>query len=415
MRALSIVFGVLTIYAGYLFVKQAFKNQRLAIMAALFIAINPFQIQYALEARMYTLGTFLALISCYFLVKALETNKTIVWIFYALSVAAAFYTHYYLFFTIAAQGLYFIYYIWKQKKWMLKGLGAYILAFLIYLPWVPTLLVQVKRVQAAFWIPEPDRWSIPGTIWKMVFGGEGINHPTLVIASIVTLILVYFFFRETKLPVRWLVVFSLVLPFAAAVILSFKQAIYLDRYFVFASLFFAILIASSLSLIPKLSTRRTLATIFVVVSVFVFFKNWEKLEVKNLFVNRTINYKPGMAGASAFINESARPEDKIYVGSSFVYFTFKYYNQTPIKPLLYSTGTLETIPHFSGTAILTNEDLVLDFRQAQKNENVWLIWTTGFGGSKPNVPGNWSKVVEKEYPDTPGFKGTIIVTEYHVN
>src|SRR4051812_40294221 len=36
LRSLSVVFGVATIYMGYLFVKEAFKNEKLAIMAALF-------------------------------------------------------------------------------------------------------------------------------------------------------------------------------------------------------------------------------------------------------------------------------------------------------------------------------------------------------------------------------------------
>src|ERR1700745_3820400 len=71
LRGFSILFGVLTIWAGYLFVKAAFKNEKLAIVAPFFLAINPFQIQYSLEARMYTLGTFLVMLSSYLLVKAL--------------------------------------------------------------------------------------------------------------------------------------------------------------------------------------------------------------------------------------------------------------------------------------------------------------------------------------------------------
>jgi hypothetical protein len=161
--------------------------------------------------------------------------------------------------------------------------------------------------------------------------------------------------------------------------------------------------------------RRLLASIFVIVSLAVFFKNWQDLDVKNLFLSRQVNKKPGMAKAAEFINERATPNDEIYVGSSFVFFTFKYYNQTGIKPLLYSSGKLSTIPHFSGTALLNDGDLILDFKQAPADKTVWLLWTTGFGGSKPNVPGNWSIVSEQEAQDTPGFKGKIVVTQYHVN
>ncbi len=406
LRSLSILFGILTIYAGYLFVKEAFNNEKLAIVAALFLAINPFQVQYSLEARMYTLGTFVLLLSCYLLLRALNTNKTSFWIAYAVSVAACFYTHYYLFFSIAAQGLYFLYCLWQRKQIMWKGFSAYALSVFLFLPWIPTLLQQIKRVEKAYWIPAPDRWSIPGTIWKMIFGGQGENHLILIITTLVALALLIYFFRETKQPARWLIALSVVLPFVAALLLSFKQAIYLDRYFVFASLYFSILIAATLFLVPKYTTRRTLTAVFAIVSIILFFRNWQQLgPVKN---------KPGMAAASTFVNENVRANDKIYVGSSFIYFTFKYYNHTPIHPLLISSGSLETIPHFSGTAILTNDDLILNLKQAKKNDTVWLLWTTGFGGSKPNVPGNWQTVQEKSWGDTPGFKGDIYVTEYHI-
>jgi mannosyltransferase len=419
LRALSILFGILTVYAGYLFVKKAFSNEKLAIIAAFFLAINPFQIQYSLEARMYTLGTFLVLFSSWMLLKALETNKLKYWVFFGLLTAAGFYTHYYLVFSIAAQGLYVLYYLYINKKFKdritLYSLGSFVFAAILYIPWIPTLLQQLQRVQAAYWIPEPDRWSVPSTIWKMMFGGQGNDHTTLFFTALFAVILLIYFFRETKPPIRWFVVLGVAIPFVAAIGLSFKQAIYQDRYFVFASLFFTILIAATLFLVPKYTTRRTLTVLFAVLSLVLFFKNWNDLGVKNLILNRSTNFKPGMAAASTYINDSARNEDKIYVGSSFVFFTFKYYNHTEIRPLLYAPGSLESIPHFSGTAILTNDDLITDFRQAQKNSTVWLLWTTGFGGSKPNVPGNWNVVTENTFTDTPGFKGDIIVTQYHVN
>ncbi|MBX4191578.1 MAG: glycosyltransferase family 39 protein [Candidatus Doudnabacteria bacterium] len=419
LRSLSILFGVLTIYAGYLFVKKAFNSDKLAVVAAFFIAINPFQIQYSLEARMYTLGTFLALISSWLLLKALEDNKYKYWVWYGLAVAASLYTHYYLLFTIAAQGLYVLYYLYRSGQikttLTLKAIGSYIMAAILFIPWIPTLLEQLKRVTASYWIPAPDRWSVPSTIWKMVFGGQGNDHTTLFFTTLIALIIIYFFFRETKPPIRWFIVLSVAIPFAAAIGLSFKQAIYQDRYFVFTSLFFTILISAALFLVPKYTTRRTLTIMFAVLSLVLFFKNWKDLQVKNLFFNRSVNYKPGMAAASSYINDNARSTDKIYVGSSFVYFTFKYYNHTQIRPLLYAPGSLESIPHFSGTAILTNDDLVLDFRQTKKNDTVWLLWTTGFGGSKPNVPGNWNIVTQKEFADTPGFKGSINITQYHID
>ena len=122
-----------------------------------------------------------------------------------------------------------------------------------------------------------------------------------------------------------------------------------------------------------------------------------------------------MSAVSAYINQNAKAPDQIYVGSSFIFFTLKYYNETGIKPLLISSGSLETIPHFSGTALLTNSDLISDISKAQKNSTIWLLWTTGFGGSKPQVPANWKQLSEVSYEDAPGFKGRIVVTKFVVH
>lgn len=406
LRLLSIIFGVLTIWAGYLFVKAVFGNKKLALLSALLIAINSFQIQYSLEARMYTLGTFLALLSSYFLVRALENKKF--WLWYAVFATAGLYTHYYLLFSVAAQGLYVAFYIIKARKvrLLIRAVGYYLLALILYMPWLPTFFKQVVRVQQNYWIPPLNRWSIPSTIWKMIFGGQGMRNSVLAVATVVSIFLIVYYLKKTANFHKWLILLNILVPLAGAVVISFKTNLYLDRYFVFASLFFSILVVGALYEIPKFTWRYSLILLLIFVSIFAFFKNWKDLNIKN---------KPGMDAVAKFINRNAKPNDKIYVGSSFVFFTFKYYNSTPIKPLLYSPSSLKSIPHFSGTALLTDHDLVLDFRQAQKNSTVWLLWTTGFGGSKPQVPSNWRQVEEKGYQDAPGFKGRIMVTKYRVN
>ena len=408
LRLLSILFGVLTVWAGYLFVKQAFGNKKLALLASLVLAINPFQIQYALEARMYTLGTFFVLWSSYILLKALDSEgrKSLkYWAGYGLIVAAGLYTHYYILFSVAAQVLYLILYFLKSRRINVlpKAVMAYGLSLILYLPWIPTLLQQVKRVEQSYWIPAMDRWSVPGTVWKMMFGGQGIGRMYLVAASAVSLFLIIYFIRKVRSFAKWYVLFGLLVPISAAIALSLRTNLYLDRYFVFSSLFFSILVIITFTKISNRALRWFLILALIAGSLFAFFKNWSDLGIKN---------KPGMAAASAYVNRNAKPGDKIYVGSSFIFFTFKYYNDTQITPLLISTEPIESIPHFSGTAILTNDDLILDISRAQKNSLVWLLWTTGFGGSKPQVPPNWKQLDEQSYEDAPGFKGRIVVTKY---
>ncbi|OGZ52543.1 MAG: hypothetical protein A3B25_01420 [Candidatus Ryanbacteria bacterium RIFCSPLOWO2_01_FULL_48_26] len=411
LRLLSILFGVLTVWAGYLFVKQTFGNKKLALLASLLLAINPFQIQYSLEARMYTLGTFLVLWSSYLMLKALDSEgrqSLKHWAGYGIIIAAGLYTHYYILFSVAAQGLYIAFYFFKTRKLniLFKSATAYGLSLLLYLPWIPTLLRQIKRVEAAYWIPPMDRWSAPGTVWKMMFGGQGIGRIYLAIATLVSILLILYFIKKVRSFTKWYILFGLLVPIAAAVTVSLRTNLYLDRYFVFASLFFSILVIISFSKIPNRALRWFLIIALIGGSLFAFFKNWTDLNIEN---------KPGMSAVSAYINQNAKAPDQIYVGSSFIFFTLKYYNETGIKPLLISSGSLETIPHFSGTALLTNSDLISDISKAQKNSTIWLLWTTGFGGSKPQVPANWKQLSEVSYEDAPGFKGRIVVTKFVVH
>ena len=355
---------------------------------------------------MYTLGTFIIMLSSYFLVRALDNKKY--WLWYGLATAAALYTHYYLLFSVAAQGLFVILYLLRSRRFdvLWRAGGAYTLAAALYLPWIPTLLQQISRVEANYWIPAMDRWSVPGTVWKMAFGGEGARNLVYAAASVVALIIIIYYFRKVVNFNKWLVLSGAIVPFVCAIAVSLKTNLYLDRYFVFASLFFTILIAHALWQIPKAARRWGLIILLSAATLFAFFKNWQKLAIAD---------KPGMAGAAEYINGYAAAGDRIYVGSSFVYFTFKYYNQTGIAPLLYSTEPLKNIPHFSGTALLNGSDLILDFDKTPKKGIVWLLWTTGFGGSKPGVPANWKQQEERGYQDAPGFKGWIIVTKYKVN
>lgn len=409
LRLLSIIFGVLTVWAGYMFLRAAW-GKRVALLGALLLALNPFQIQYALEARMYTLGTFLALWSSYFLVKALESDhvRKKYWAGYALTVAAGLYTHYYLAFTILAQGLFVLIYCFKYRdgKKFFAGVGAYLGATILYLPWVPTFLAQIARVQESYWIPPMDRWSVPGTLWKMIFGGPGIRHSVLLISSVVSVVLLLYVIRRSTNIYKWLVILGVLIPVGAAVGLSMRTDIYLDRYFVFASLFFTILLLLAINSLSNHLFRWVLVIILAGSMGFTFFKNWEKLEIKN---------KPGMTAASEVINSAAKPGDKIISGSSFIYFTFKYYNETGIPPQLISDRPIKDIPHFSGTAILTDDDLILDLNKFPKGQTVWLLWTTGFGGSKPSLPSNWKQQSETKFADTPGFKGDIYVDQYQIS
>lgn len=413
LRAFSAVAGILSVAASYLFVKQIFKKKKFAIISAALIAFNCFQIQYAREGRMYALGTFFIILSSYFLLKALESKRWTHWLIYAFVASCGIYTHYYVFFSIAAQGLFALLVVFKESKfnclkWLKNkdlqfSIMAYGLISLSYIPWLNIFLRQIKQVQEAYWIPAMNIWSIPSTLFKMTTG-TSINMPKFwyVLAGLMIVIIgaIICSLKKYKAANKWLIFLLLVIPFLGATALSFKTAIYLDRYFIFVLPFYLILMAGAMCAVKNKMARNTIISIAILGSIITFPIHWNNLD---------IGQKPGMAETAAYLNQEVKPEQKIYVGSSFVYFSFKYYNKTGVYPLLYVSGPLA---HFSGTALLEQKDTISDLNSdVQKGDIVWMVNTLGFGGYQPEVPDNWQKIEEKGNDDVYN-RSWIIATKY---
>jgi uncharacterized membrane protein len=416
LRLFSVLFSILATISIYIFVEQAFKNRNLALFSALLFVLSCFQIQYAMEARMYSLGTFLVIISSYFLLKAIETKKWNWWLFYAIATSLGIYTHYFVAFWIFAQGLYLAYIIYQDAKfsvtaWLKNknfqlGLSSYVLVAVSYIPWIKTLIEQNAQVQQDYWIPPINIWSVPNTLAKMTGGGvvdPAKSSYVLVFLMAMIFLAIFLFLKKNQAREKWLITFSLIIPFVLTVALSIKRPIYVDRYFIFGFPFYSIILAGAILLINNKWTKFFLIVIAILGFSIAFPVRWNRIDIQK---------KPGMAGASAYLNKEFKPNEKIFVGSSFVYFTFKYYNQTDANPLLYTTGYM---PHYSGTALLSPEDIITDFnKEVKKDEKVWMINTTGFGNYRPTVPDNWVKEDEKGFEDAYPHLGRIVISRYKV-
>ncbi|MEK7651627.1 MAG: glycosyltransferase family 39 protein [Patescibacteria group bacterium] len=419
LRGFSVFFGVATVWAGYGFMKVAFKKESLALATALLLAVNPFQIQYVTEARMYTLGSFLLLISGYFLVKAFDTKKFVYWLGFILSTSAAMYTHYYLFFSIFAIGLFALYYLFKNYRFELKKYSqlvfSYIIVLLLYIPWLKTFKFQFTQVQENYWILKMNEWSVPLTNWRMIFGtGADSNNPItkvfLVIASLFTIFLVYRVIKKEKSIYKWLALLGTIVPFLGALLLSLKQSIYLDRYFLFAALFYTILLCLFIFELPNKKLKYGIYILMVGISLLNWWGFWSSMDIK---------HKAGMASVASYLNNNIEEGDRLLIGSSSEFFNFKFYNRSTTSPLLYIPGISEVkqLPHFSGTALLTNAELIHDLNKGvEKGSTVWILWTNAFGGVKPEVPQNWVQIGQAHsWEDVRPFAGTwIMVDEYLV-
>lgn len=448
LRSFSILAAALSIGALFLFASTAWtlstdknsrsKGQLVGILTALLLALSGWQIAFAWEARMYTLGTAFVLLSSYLLIKAIRQSKqkSLLWILYGISAVAAMYVHYYALFSVFAQLLFILSYILWQSRgrvgeivgsrfaWYAAGSG--LIMAIVFAPWLPTFLKQNSQVQQQFWIPALDGWSVPDTFYKMIWptaaspmhSGWGI---TLTIAPLLlTLIGMIWFmlgYRRDQSANRLtakkhsfdaviLTTMMAVIPFTISIVLSLVgRSLYQDRYFVFAQPFFLVALTVVICRFKRPWLRNTLITLASLLLVMGFIRYWQELDILD---------KPGAHAASQYIAARYQGDEQVIVSSPFVFFPVLHYAQEEFAnqfiPHLFSeTGELI---HFAGGPILIEPDIVGPDIFDTNTKTLWVVDTTGFGGTDLKVPTPFKRTDHQTFSELYGYQGEVFVNKY---
>lgn len=169
-RSISIIFYLLTLFMVFK-LASFIRGKLFGILTAAVVAANPIFFTYAFEARNYTMFAFSATGSVYFLI---ELSKKFTWqriIGFILISALGIYTHYYMFFVLAGQGIYILLY---DRQILLRMIGAYFVVGILYLPWIPFLLGQLNSVAGDYWIGGIDGRTHYEALLR-ILGGEHQN------------------------------------------------------------------------------------------------------------------------------------------------------------------------------------------------------------------------------------------------
>jgi len=94
LRSLSVVFALATVPALYALARQLLGRPA-ARVAVLLLAISPMFLQYAQEARSYSLLVFLATTSTWLFVRSIDTGRWRYWLAYAVVSALGIYAHFF--------------------------------------------------------------------------------------------------------------------------------------------------------------------------------------------------------------------------------------------------------------------------------------------------------------------------------
>jgi uncharacterized membrane protein len=164
LRGVSALSGTLSIPVFYLLAKKILQDRMAVALAMWLFAFSIMQVWYSREARFYELASLFALVSLYALVLFLERQSVTLFAIIVLSSTASLYTHNMMFFYFLALNVTWLTYpstrtLMRRVK---EVLLADVVAAILYLPWLPSLLAQITRVQAGFWAPKP---RVPNLFW----------------------------------------------------------------------------------------------------------------------------------------------------------------------------------------------------------------------------------------------------------
>jgi mannosyltransferase len=194
-RMLSILAGLAVIYLVYKISFELF-DANTAGVAALIVALSPFQVHYAQEIRMYALLALWLLLATFSYLRGSKSGNWHWWVVFGIAAALAQYTHNLaVIFLIPLAATPILKKDWENLRLVFFS-GC--VAILLYLPWLIQLPAQFAKVSSSYWVTKPD------------------------ISSLFTLLLV--FTTNTPLPKGWILP-ALTLAILIVVIAT-KQTLY---------------------------------------------------------------------------------------------------------------------------------------------------------------------------------------------
>jgi uncharacterized membrane protein len=164
VRFLSLLTSLPAVPLTYAFGVALFRSPRrterdgwaraVGVGGATLLAISPFMVYYAQEARMYSLLATLGVLSAYTLWKVLTTGGRRWWAAHAIATAALLYTQYFGALVVAFEGIYLLGSLLVRRRGALAGLLSLAAAGALYVPWLPGAFAQMQRL-----LTIPDFWK----------------------------------------------------------------------------------------------------------------------------------------------------------------------------------------------------------------------------------------------------------------
>jgi mannosyltransferase len=280
LRFLSAVAGTLAVP---LMVRlgRALGNDRWGLAAGLLLALNPFALWYAQEARMYSLLLCLTIAAGYAFWKLITHPTPARWLGLALISALSFAVHYFALVSSLAQFVYLVANLRQTHRSLRWWVSAQAAAFLTFLPWVVAIATREGRNFGIGWIHAPSLLDLPLTLSNLaltlsdpaspwtwagslfVIAATGIGAISLTKSRPIS---------NLQSPISFLLLW-LLFPLAFAWLISLRLPLYVDRFFIICLPPLLLVVSSTISLSSARLARSTM-TVLVIASALACLRLW---------------------------------------------------------------------------------------------------------------------------------------------
>lgn len=251
VRILPLIFSSLTVVFIYK-LGQKFLNVRVALLASLLFTFSNFHTFFAHETRVYPLFTLLTTISMYsFLSLAGNKGGRKHFISLLFSNTLLIYSHFLGFFVILAQVIAVVFIRDFRKAILKKYCFICLLTFVLYLPYLRLLISRFSTFNdKGTWVPSPTPEDLYTNLWK--FSNAPVNTVVFILLMVTALILLILNRKKISgIPsgnIKVILIWFLV-PYLLIFLISLVTPMFLDRYLIFISIGYYLVIAVSIHFI----------------------------------------------------------------------------------------------------------------------------------------------------------------------
>ena len=364
-RAFSMIFFALSIPSMYMLGKEIY-GRGIGLFTAILVAVSPFLNWYGNEIRMYSLLTFFVILNQYFFLRIYRRPFKGAWLLWGLTAVLGFYTHYFFWFVIISQSIYFFLHRSLFPHRSFRKFTGYVVVFVLaFAPWAYYVYSLGGAENSRPLLQMPTTINLFNTFSQFMFGFQGDKLNTILVSlwPLAVLLAVLAIQKNKRMaPETLYCLISLLVPITLVFVVSILvQPFFVTRYLIITVPALYLVLGWILYTYPKILRR------IVQVGLLVIMLSGVAVQA----VGEDVPVKENYREASAYLERRASPQDIVILSAPFTIYPFEYYyaGSADVNTLpIWNRNAVGPIPPFS------SEKLPIEVEKLRARHQVaWLL------------------------------------------